>query len=260
MGKIIAIASLKGGVGKTTMCLNLGVSLAQTGKKVLLVDTDPQGGLAVAGNLKRITRNGLVQLLRGKLGEDDIMIKAGKRSLFLVGSGVETLEDLAFLQQEGNNGHLGTAIKGLAMGFDYILLDTQTGLNSTLLQLLAHADSLLLPCTCQTDAIKTLPLFLKSILKVQAERNRGLKLEGVVLTMVNKNDPCAAEVEQEIKKAFPAEIFFDNRIPLLPSFARAALHSVPVALLKNAPGANQAFGALALELEARQYHTGEETL
>ena len=259
MGKIIAIASLKGGVGKTTTCLNLGVSLAQTGKKVLLVDTDPQGALAVAGNLTRITRNGLVQMLRGELSEDDIVIQAGKRSLFLVGSGVETLEDLAFLQQEGNNGHLGAAIKGLAMGFDYILLDTQTGLNSLLLQLLAHADSLLLPCTCQTGTIKTLPLFLKSVQKVQAERNRGLKLEGVVLTMVNDNDPCATEVEEEIKKTFPAEIFFNTRIPFLPSFARAALYAVPVAQLKSTPGANQAFDALALELDARQHNTGEET-
>jgi chromosome partitioning protein len=260
MGKIIAIASLKGGVGKTTTCLNLGVSLAQTGKKVLLVDTDPQGGLAVAGNLKRITRNGLVQMLRGELGEDEIVIQAGKRSLFLVGSGVETLDDLAFLQQEGNNGHLGTAIKGLAMGFDYILLDTQTGLNSLLLQLLAHADSLLLPCSCQAGAIKTLPLFLKSVHKIQSERNRGLKLEGVLLTMMDSYDPCTTEVEQEIKKTFPAEIFFNTRIPLLPSFARAALHGVPVALLKTAPGANRAFDALALELEARQHNTGEETL
>jgi chromosome partitioning protein len=260
MGKIIAIASLKGGVGKTTTCLNLGVSLAQTGKKVLLVDTDPQGALAVASNLKRITRNGLVQMLRGELGESDIVIKAGKRSLFLIGTGVETLEDLTFLQQEGNNGHLGTAIKELAMGFDYILLDTQTGLNSSLLQLLTHADSLLLPCTCQTDAIKTLPLFLKSIQKVQAERNRGLKLEGVVLTMVNSYDPSAAEVEQEIKKTFPAEIFFNTRIPFLPSFARAALHGVPVAHLKSTPCANQAFDALALELEEHQHNTGEKTL
>lgn len=259
MGKIIAIASLKGGVGKTTTCLNLGVSLAKTGKKILLVDTDPQGGLAVACNLKMITGNGLVQMLRGELREDDIVIKAGKRPLFLVGTGVETLDDLSFLQQEGNNGHLGTAIKGLSMGFDYILIDTQTGLNTSLQQLLAHADSLLLPCTCQTGTIKTLPLFLKFVHKVQSELNRGLKLEGVVLTMVSSNDPSATEIEQQIKKNFPAEIFFNTRIPLLTSFARAALHGVPVAMLKNAPLATQAFDSLALELDARQNNTRRET-
>ena len=259
MGKIIAIASLKGGVGKTTTCLNLGVSLAQTGKKILLVDTDPQGALAVASNLKRVTRNGLVQMLRGELGEDEIVIQAGKRSLFLVGTGVETLDDLSFLQQESKNGHLGTAIKELAMGFDYILLDTQTGINSSLLQLLAHTDSLILPCTCQTGAIKTLPLFLKFIRKVQTERNHGLKFEGMVLTMVNDNDPCAVVVEQEITKNFPAEIFFNTRIPFFPSFSRAALHAVPVAQLQSTPGAKQAYDALALELETRQHNTGEET-
>jgi chromosome partitioning protein len=178
MGKIIAIASPRGGVGKTTVTLNLGVSLAKTGKRVLLVDTDPQGALAIASNLNRITRKGLVQMLRGELQEDDILIPAGKRSLSLIGTVVETLNDLLFLKQEGDNGHLGMAIQGLAMGYDYILLDTQTGINSPLPQLLAHADSVLLICTGQVSAIKPLPLFLTGIRKVQAERNRLLKLEG----------------------------------------------------------------------------------
>lgn len=257
MGKIIAIASLKGGVGKTATCLNLGVSLAKTGKKVLLVDTDPQGALAVACNLKMITRQGLVQILRGELQEDDIVIQAGKRSLFMVGTGVESLDDLAFLKQEGVNGHLGATIKELSMGFDYILLDTQTGISNTLQQILAHADSVLLPCTCQTVTIKTLPLFLKFVHNVQTEMNRGLTLEGILLTMTGTNDMSATKVEQEMKNAFPAEIFFNTRIPFLTSFTYAALHGVPVSLLKKAPLANQAFDALAKELDARQHNTGE---
>ena len=170
------------------------------------------------------------------------------------------MDDLFFLKQESDNGHLGMAIQGLAVGFEYILLDTQTGVNASLLQSLAYADSVLLTCTCQASAIKPLPLFLKYIRKIQAKRNHGLKLEGVLLTMVNDHDSCATEVKQEIKKAFPKEIFFNTSIPFLPSFERAALHAVPVALLKNAPAANQAFDTLALELEARQNNERNEML
>jgi chromosome partitioning protein len=252
MGKIIAITSPRGGVGKTTVSLNLGVSLAKTGKKILLIDTDPQGGLAIASNLNRVTRQGLVQLLRGELREEEIIHQAGKRSVSLVGTGVETLDDLLFLKQESDNGRLGMVIQGLAMGFEYVLLDTQTGINTSLLQLLAHADSVLLTCTCQASTIKSLPLFLKCIQKIQVKRNYELAIEGVLLTMVNEYDPCTLEVKQEIRQAFPEEVFFSTIIPLLPSFERAALNAVPIALLKNAPVANQAFDALAMELDARQ--------
>ncbi|MFH2123728.1 MAG: ParA family protein [Pseudomonadota bacterium] len=251
MSKIIAITSQRGGVGKTSTCLNLGVSLAKTGKKVLLIDTDPQGALAIACNLTRITKKGLTQLLRGEVTEDDIVIQAGKRSLFFVGAGVETPQDVFFLKQECSNGHLGMAIRGLATGYDYILLDTRTGLDNALLQLLVHADSILLPCPCQVSAIKTLPLLLKGIQKIQSEQNPRLTIEGILLTLTEDKDPCALEIRQEIERAFPAGIFFTATIPFLRSFEQAALHAVPVALLKNAPAASQAFDALAEELDAR---------
>ena len=260
MGKIIAIASHKGGVGKTTLCLNLGVSLAQKGNKVLLIDADPQGALTLGSQLRRITSKGLVQLLHGTLYENDIVKQAGNRSLFIVGNGVETLDDLFFLQQEGDKGNVGPAIKELSMGFDYILIDTQTGLNPALFQLMGHVDSVLLPCTCQAGTIQTMPLFLKWMQKVRVAHNNDLQLEGLVLTMVDSHDRCGAEVRAEILKAFPAELFFNTEIPLLPSFAMAALHGVPVALLQNAPGANQAVDALAAELEARQTLERNETL
>jgi cellulose biosynthesis protein BcsQ len=77
--------------------------------------------------------------------------------------------------------------------------------------------------------------------------------------MVKEHDPCATVVKEEIKQAFPAEVFFNTTIPFLPAFERAALHGVPVALLKDAPGAEQAFDSLALELETRQDNSKKET-
>ncbi len=252
MGKIIAVASQKGGVGKTTTCLNLAVSLTGLGKKVLLVDCDPQGALAAASNLKRITDKGLVQLLTGELQEEDIVVPAGKRSLALVGSGVLETEDIFFLEQQTVNGNLGKAIRALSVGYDYTLLDTQAGLNKGLYQLFAEVDSVLLPCTCKATTVKTLPLFLKFIQQARQLENHRLQLEGVVLTMYNEFDPCALEVSETIQEAFPQEIFFRTFIPLLLSFEQASMRAIPVALLKQDTLAVQAYDRLAFELAARQ--------
>lgn len=252
MGKIIAIASHKGGVGKTTIALNLGMGLAQQGRRVLLIDADPQGALTLGCNLHRITRKGLVHFLRGEVEASEITIQAGHRPLFIVGTGVEHLNDLSYLQKESDAGRLGGAIKELAMGFDYILLDTQTGLHPALPHLFAVIDSLFLLCSCQASAIKTFPLYLQWIQKGRAEYNRDLILEGLLLTMVEENDRCDTEVRHEIMQSFPSEIFFKTLIPRLSSFARAALHSVPVAMLSQAPLANQAIDALVQEFTDRQ--------
>lgn len=252
MGKIIAVASQKGGVGKTTTCLNLAVSLTGLGKKVLLVDCDPQGALAAASNLKRITDKGLVQLLTGELHEEDIVVPAGRRSLALVGSGVLETEDVFFLEQQIVNGNLGKAIRALSVGYDYTLLDTQAGLSKGLFQLLSEVDSVLLPCTCKATTVKTLPLFLKFIQQARQSGNHRLQVEGVVLTMYNESDPCAVEVSETIQEAFPQEIFFRTFIPLLLSFEQASLRAIPVALLKRDTLAVQAYDKLAFELVARQ--------
>lgn len=252
MGKVIAIASQKGGVGKTTTCLNLAVSLAGLGKNILLVDCDPQGALAAASNLKRITDKGMVQLLKGELEEGDIVVPAGWRSLALVGCGVQETDDVFFLERETVNGNLGKAIRALSVGYDYILLDTQAGLSKGLFQLFGDVDSVLLPCTCKATTVKTLPLFLKFIQQVRQSKNHTLELEGVVITLYNEFDPCAVEVSETIQEAFPQEIFFRTFIPLLLSFEQASMRAIPVALLKRDTFAVLAYDRLAFELTERQ--------
>ncbi len=252
MGKIITVASHKGGVGKTTTTLNAGYSLSRFGQKVLIIDSDPQGGMTIASNLKRRTDKGLVQLLKNEIKPEQAVIPTKDKQMAFLGSGVTEPEDVFLFDREARKGTLGKLITSVSEKFDYTFIDAPAGLGAIVTSLLSVSNSVLVPVGCSSIAVRTLPLFLKLIRKIRAKFNNNLMLEGVLMTLVDENSASCAEVFDEVRNSFPSNVLFDSYIPYDEAFERAGIKSVPAAMLKGATEAAQAYMDLAIELKNRE--------
>lgn len=251
MGKIICVASHKGGVGKTTTALNLGFSLSRFGQRVLLVDADPQGAMAIASNLKKRTDKGLVNLLRGDAKPGDVVITTKDKTLGVVGVGADRPEDVFHFEAEARKGSLARVIRAISDGYDYTFIDAPAGIGSLTTSLLGASAGVLLPLTCRAITVKTLPAFLKLTQKIRGKINPDLRLEGLVATMYEHTE-AEAEMLSELRADFPPSVFFETVIPFDDSFERASLRSVPVGMIPGADEAARAYMDLAMELKTRE--------
>jgi chromosome partitioning protein len=252
MGKIIAIASQKGGVGKTTTALNLGHSLSRFGSKVMLVDCDPQGGMTIASNLVGQTNLGLVNLLKNSVKAEDIIFSTRDKTMGVVGLGQLQPEDVLLLENEARNGTFGMLLQSLASGYDYIILDSPAGVGGLPASLLSISSSVIITINCRVISLKTIPLFLKLIKDIKSELNPKLELDGVVITMYDEKKALEKQILGEIKKAFPPHVFFQTVIPYSEHYELASLHAVPVALMPNGLQAARPYLEMAMELKEKE--------
>ncbi len=252
MGKIIAIASQKGGVGKTTTALNLGHSLSRFGSKVMLVDCDPQGGLTIACNLSGQTRLGLVSLLKNTAKAEEIVFSTKDKTMGVVGLGHLQPQDVLLLENEARNGTFGMLLHSLTKAYDYTILDAPAGVGAIPASLLIISDGIIIAQNCQVISLKTIPLFLKLIKDIKEHHNPKLELEGVVITMYNEKKPMEKEILGEIKKAFPPHVFFQTIIPYNDQYETASMHAVPMALMPNGLQAARPYFELAMELREKE--------
>jgi len=252
MGRVISIAAQKGGVGKTTAALNLGYCLSKLGGRVLILDCDPQGGLAVASNLKKRTSLGLLDVLKGMAGPADIIMQTRDSSLSIAGIGQPSPEESFMLERAALDGRFAGAVRSLASGYDYAILDTPAGLGGISASALGASDAAILVVTCRALTLKTMPGFLRLMEWVRENTNPELVLEGV---LINMRAPGADEDEvcRELKETLPSEAFFGTEIPRDDSIETASLRSIPVAMLMGGGAASRAFTELALDLKEREY-------
>ena len=251
MGKIITVASHKGGVGKTTTTLNTGFSLSRFGQKVLLVDSDPQGGMAVASNLKRRTDKGLIHLLKGEVKAEQAVVATKDKRMGVLGSGVAEPDDVFLFEREARKGTLGKIITAIAEKFDYTFIDAPAGLGGIVTSLLSCSHSVLIPVNCSSISVRTLPVFLKLIQKVREKFNPGLMIEGILMTLVDDSDSCLA-VFEEVQNSFPPGVLLDTHIPYDEAFEQAGLKSIPAGMLTGGEHAAQVYMNLAMELKTRE--------
>ena len=206
MTKIIAIVSQKGGVGKTTTALNLGYSLSLTGAKVLIIDGDPQGGVALAVNLKTRTAKGLVHALKQESAEEETVIEfLNKDSLAVAGVGIEQPEDIHFFEQAADDGSLGKLIKNMAGDFDYVLIDAPVGVGRIVKALLEVSTSYLLLINCKAGTVKSLPRLIKLADWLKKNINVELELEGIVTTMFDSKSQSEQKIYNHFKARLPDE-------------------------------------------------------
>ena len=248
MGKIIAVANQKGGVGKTTTSVNLSAAFAEMGKKVLLIDCDPQGN-ATSG--LGIEKDGLELSIYDALINDTPMEEIILQTQFGLDM-VPSVMDLAGAEVELVNlddkqYRLKKAVELIKDKYDYILIDCPPSLGHVTLNALTAADSVLLPLQCELYALEGLSQLLSTVQLVQEQLNGDLRIEGLVLTMYDSRTNLAEQVVEEVKTHFP-DMVYATKIPRNVRLSEAPSFGKPIFAYASSSKGAQAYMSLAEEV------------
>ena len=248
MGKIIAVANQKGGVGKTTTAVNLSASLAALGKKVLLIDSDPQGnatsGLGI--NKAELAKTIYDVLIEGTEAKEAIMptdyqLDILPANIDLAGAEVELV---AAMSRETR---LKRALSSIKKDYDYLLIDCPPSLGLLTLNSLTAADSLLIPIQCEFYALEGVSQLMRTIRLVQENLNPGLVIEGVLLTMYNSRTKLSEQVVNDVRGHF-GDIVYKTLVPRTVRLSEAPSHGQPIIAYDKRSKGSEVYRQLAQEV------------
>lgn len=252
MGRIYTFANQKGGVGKTTTVINLGAFLAKFGRRVLLVDLDPQSNATSSLKIDKNSVNGGTYnvLLDSSKVEDFVLYNPRlKLSLLpsspsLVGSEVELVTELA------RENRLRNALEPVLEKYDYILVDCPPSLGLlTLNGLVAARDGVIIPVQCEYLALEGLSQLVQTLERVRSVVFPGLKIRGVLLTMFDVRTNLSADVVREVRRYFPEKVF-ETIIPRTVRLAEAPSYGLPVSVYSPESSGARSYALLTRELLA----------
>ena len=250
MGKIIAIANQKGGVGKTTTTINLACALHNRGKRVLVVDYDPQGNCTSGMGVDKNTKPNVYDLLEDAALTPDVIVKTPYGDVLpsnkaMAGAAVE------LVGVENREYRLKEALDTVKDRYDYIFIDSPPSLELLTLNALCAADSVLVPMQCEYFAMEGLSDLMTTVRMINKKLNPRLEIEGVVLTMYDSRVKLSEQVEKEIRGYFGSRVY-NTRIPRNVRLAEAPSHAKPVIQYDRMSKGARAYLKLGSEFLKRQ--------
>ena len=255
MGKVIALVNQKGGVGKTTSSINLAASLGALGKKVLLVDLDPQGNATTGiGIDKGELACSVYDLLVGKAELKDVIVKTKFKNLYVIpatinlaGADIELIDMSRVDMSFSKNGQLKKHLDIAKETFDYIIIDCPPSLGVLTTNALTAANSVIIPVQCEFYSVQGIVQLLNTIRLAQNGLNPNLAIEGVLLTMYDSRTNAAIEVVEEVRSYFK-EVVYSTIIPRQVRLAEAPSHGKPIIAYDPRCRATDAYLNLAREV------------
>lgn len=260
MGRIIAIANQKGGVGKTTTAINLSACLAEKGMKVLVIDIDPQGNTTSGlGINKDDLENTIYQMLIDECSIEKCMCKSVVENLFVLPSDVNLAgAEIELIGIENKEYILREKVEPIKDFFDYIIIDCPPSLNTLTVNAMTTADSVLVPIQCEYYALEGLSQLIHTINLVKQRLNEKLEIEGVVFTMYDARTNLSLQVVENVRGNLQQNIY-NAIIPRNVRLAEAPSHGLPISMYDPKSAGADAYRELAEEI-LKQDGRGEQEL
>ena len=254
MGRIIAIANQKGGVGKTTTAINLAACLAEAGKKILLIDCDPQGNATSGlGIDKDHLENSIYEVLLDECGIRQAMQAVdGVENLTVLPSNVNLAgAEVELLEVEDKEYILSNTVDYIRDDYDYVLIDCPPSLNILTVNAMTTADSVLVPIQCEYYALEGISQLIHTVELVQERLNPDLTIDGVVFTMYDARTNLSADVVASVRENLNTKVY-NTIIPRNVRLAEAPSHGLPIHLYDSRSSGAESYRNLAREVIERR--------
>lgn len=255
---VISLANQKGGVGKTTTAINLGTALAAVGKRVLLIDLDPQGNASTGLGVATEDRSpSTYDLLLGEASVFEVVRPTEVPNFSIAPSEIDLSgADMELSARSDRTRRLSASLrpaKGASIleDFDYVLIDCPPSLNLLTVNAMAASDSVLVPLQAEFFALEGLSQLLKTIDRVKSGLNPRLVIQGVALTMADRRNNLASQVEADVRQAL-GDLVYETVVPRNVRLSEAPSHGVPALIYDHACAGSLAYQSLAAELLRRE--------
>ncbi len=250
MAKIIAVTNQKGGVGKTTTAVNLSACLAELGKRVLLVDADPQGN-ASSGSGASAGENTLYEVLLGLSTAEKSVVATGTPGMSVLPSDIRLAgAEIELVGVDRREYRLRAALRGIADAYDFILIDCPPSLGLLTVNALTAADSVLIPIQCEYYALEGVRSLTDTVNRVKRGLNPALEIEGVLMTMFDGRTNLSLQVVDQVKKHYKSKVFATS-VPRNVRLGEAPSHALPINRYDPRSTGAEAYRSLAREVLAR---------